>query len=33
MCLGQEEDADLRSALREGSDDDTFIKKKNNASY
>ena len=28
MCLGQEEDADLRSALREGSDNDHLLRKR-----
>ena len=28
MCLGQEEDADLRSALREGSDNDYLLRKR-----
>ena len=28
MCLGQEEDADLRSALRENSDNDHLLRKR-----
>ena len=28
MCLGQEEDADLRSALRKGSDNDHLLRKR-----
>ena len=34
MCLGQEEDADLRSALRENHiNDDTLLRKRINAGY